>query len=186
MLCVVRRRGGLFAWSVGVVMLVGLLSVVLVAVQAAGTVGGVPGSSKAVFHVSSNKYIVNGDIREMDAAPFVFEGRAFVPVRYLGYACGVVKEDIIWDGAQRKATLKSGSKTVEFTVGSREMVMRHKVVVSPLVVEMDVVPMLKKGRIYVPARWGAEGLGYRADWDPASRTVTIVPDVIRIPPGGDF
>ena len=182
MLCNVRRQGRFFIGIVAIIVLGSFFLIVLTC----GISHSVSSTNKAVFRISSNKYIVNGNEQEMDAAPFIFAGRAFVPVRYLGYACGVTQEDIVWDGAQRKVTLRSGSKSVEFIVGSKKMVMRHKMVVSPLVVDMDVAPILKEGRVYVPARWGAEGLGHRVSWDSISKTVTIRPDVIRIPPGGDF
>jgi hypothetical protein len=34
---------------------------------------------------------------------------------------------------------------------------------------MDVAPVIKEGRTYLPARYVAEALGYRVDWDGASK-----------------
>lgn len=53
---------------------------------------------KAVFVVGQESYTVDGQPKEMDAAPFIENGRTFVPVRYLAYALGVAEENIVWVG----------------------------------------------------------------------------------------
>jgi hypothetical protein len=38
---------------------------------------------------------------------------------------------------------------------------------------MDVAPMIRDGRTYLPARYVAEAFGCTVTWDPVGRTVTI-------------
>ena len=43
------------------------------------------------------------------------------------------------------------------------------------VVIMDTVPVIKNGRTFLPARYVAEALGYKVDWDGNSQKVIISP-----------
>jgi len=55
-----------------------------------------------VFKVGAKEYVVNDTERhQMDVAPFISNGRTFVPVRFLGYALGVPNEQIEWDGVTK-------------------------------------------------------------------------------------
>ncbi|TDA69852.1 MAG: copper amine oxidase N-terminal domain-containing protein [Clostridia bacterium] len=47
--------------------------------------------------VGEGSYTVDGQAREMDAVPFVEDGRIFIPVRYLSYALSVAEENVLWD-----------------------------------------------------------------------------------------
>jgi hypothetical protein len=38
---------------------------------------------------------------------------------------------------------------------------------------MDVAPLIRNGRTYLPARYVAEAFGYTLAWDAAGRMVTI-------------
>jgi hypothetical protein len=41
---------------------------------------------------------------------------------------------------------------------------------------MDVAPVIKDGRTYLPARWVANALGYQVDWNAANQIVIIWPN----------
>jgi len=123
---------------------------------------------RAAFFVGSNWYVVDGQAHEMDVAPFIQGGRAFVPVRFLAYALGVTPEEIRWSDLTRTVTLSEGGVTVSVSVGS------YVLCVDDRRVEMDVAPVIvPPGRVCVPARFVAEALGYRVGWDPSMQAVLI-------------
>ncbi|MGB9804758.1 copper amine oxidase N-terminal domain-containing protein [Desulfofundulus sp.] len=48
---------------------------------------------------------VDGQLRKLDAAPFVKEGRVFLPVRYLACALGVPEKGVSWAGKTQTVAL---------------------------------------------------------------------------------
>ncbi|WP_165859365.1 N-acetylmuramoyl-L-alanine amidase [Desulfofundulus salinus] len=140
-----------------------------------------PGSSLAggvqevVFKVGEKNYFVNEKSFTMDAAPFIAQGRTYVPLRYLALALNVAEKDIQWDKNTRTVLLTKDSVTVKLTVGSKT------ITVNGQAKAMDVAPVIKDGRSYLPARYVAEALGYRVEWNQQNRTVRMEP---AAPPGG--
>jgi hypothetical protein len=121
-----------------------------------------------VFVVGLDQYFVDGKTPgvKMDAKPFIENGRTFVPVRYLSNALGVTDEHIGWKSP--KVTLdEPGFPVVELAVGSKTIKSNGKAAT------MDVSPLVKQGRTYLPARWVAEALGYQVDWDPKLPNVVL-------------
>ncbi|NHM28055.1 copper amine oxidase N-terminal domain-containing protein [Desulfofundulus sp. TPOSR] len=125
-----------------------------------------------VFVVGTREYFVNGQIPgvKMDVAPFVLAGRTFVPVRFLSNALGVEDENIGWNEKARLVTLKQpGYPVVELVISSKQLKSNGKVT------NMDVSPLVRSGRTFLPARWVAEALGYQVDWDPKLNLVICWP-----------
>jgi len=120
------------------------------------------------FAIGLKSYVVDGKVYDMDAAPFVQDGRTFVPVRFLGYALGLTPKDVIWDDATQTATL-NGIAKLQMTIG------RAEVVTDGRVKAIDVAPLLKSDRTMLPARYVAEGLGYEVEWDAANEIVFCWP-----------
>jgi hypothetical protein len=48
-------------------------------------------------------------------------------------------------------------------------------------IPMDVAPQLREGRVYLPARFIAEALGYGVEWDAGDQSVAIGPDSRETP-----
>lgn len=125
-------------------------------------------ASEAQFMVGNNKYAVDDVVNEMDAAPFMEEGRVFVPVRYIAMVCGVSGKNINYDGAtQCVALVTDEGQEVKLTVGEKE------ILVAGVAVPMDVAPKNINGRIYLPVRYIAEALQRTVDWDPNYAIATI-------------
>lgn len=122
---------------------------------------------QAVFTLGIQQYSVNQSTFSMDAAPFIEDGRTFVPIRYLAYACGVAEQDILWSDVFQTVTLKKSTTTLQLQVGIDQAIKNKQVV------ELDVAPLYRNGRTYLPARWIAESLGYQVLWNEKSKTVTI-------------
>ncbi|WP_099084042.1 stalk domain-containing protein [Desulforamulus profundi] len=93
--------------------------------------------------------------------------RTYVPIRYLAYACGVTDQDIKWDNALEIVTLKLGDTILQMQVGIDQAIK------GDLVVDLDVAPIMKNGRTYLPARWIAEAFGYEVKWDEQSKAILI-------------
>ena len=56
------------------------------------------GDNEIVLKIDSAKAIVNGEEKELTAAPEIVEGRTIVPVRFIAQALGM---DVEWDDASR-------------------------------------------------------------------------------------
>jgi len=125
------------------------------------------------FWVGKRQYAMRRSGREeqheMDAAPFIKGGRAFVPVRYLALALGVAESGIQFSPSARTVTLRKPEVTVTLAVGGTVMYVNE----NPRT--MDVAPVVRNGRTYLPARYVAEALGYRADWNPSRKEVVVTP-----------
>jgi hypothetical protein len=126
-----------------------------------------PGEQKAtvVFKVGDTKFTVNGAEQTMDVAPYVKNGRTYVPVRYSAQAVGVAAENILFSGG--KVTLIKGDKVVQFTIGSNVML------INGVAVTMDVKAEVTNGRTMLPFRYVAQALGAQVNWDPTEQTVTM-------------
>ncbi|MCL0068078.1 copper amine oxidase N-terminal domain-containing protein, partial [Peptococcaceae bacterium] len=133
-----------------------------------------------VFKIGAKEYVVNDTERHpMDVAPFIHDGRTFVPVRFLGNALGVPDEQIEWDGTTSTATLTRGQYTIALTIGNKTA-LRNGVEYP-----MDVSPRITPpGRTQLPARFVAEGLGYNVTWCSERQIVIVytgdtVPEVTK-------
>lgn len=123
-----------------------------------------------VFVAGRSEYFVNGETpgHKMDVAPYIENGRTFVPVRYLGYALGVTEDNVKWDGNQQRASLTLPLNTVEMMIGKAQIIKNGQAK------DIDVAPQLKPpGRTFLPARYVAEGLGFNVHWDPSSPDLVV-------------
>ncbi|MHB8984798.1 MAG: beta-propeller domain-containing protein [Eubacteriales bacterium] len=121
----------------------------------------------AVFVVDRSNYLADGRSQSMDAAPFIENDRVFVPARFLSNALGISDEDISWDGAGQSVAIDPKGVKLGLTVGSSSLSVDNEVRA------MDVAPLLRGGRVYLPARWVAEAMGYTVGWDEGSRSVLV-------------
>lgn len=129
-------------------------------------------TKSVVFALGVKEYFVNNQTPgiKMDVAPFVENGRTYVPVRYLSNALGVTDENIGWDERDRLVTLaEPGFPKVELTIGSKTIKSDGQVR------QMDVAPVIRDARTFLPARFVAEALGYQVDWDAANQVVICWP-----------
>ena len=123
--------------------------------------------NKAVFQLGSNKYLLNDKEQIMDTIPFLSNGRALMPVRYLAQACGIEDSNISWDPVTQKVTLNLDGKYLQLRVGSKQLLENGQTA------DMDTAPLIISDRVFLPARWIAEAYNYRVDWNQTSKTVII-------------
>jgi hypothetical protein len=127
------------------------------------------GAGVTVFKIGQASFNLNGTTVNMDVAPYIEDGRTFLPLRYVANALGVQDSNIMYDPASREVTVIKGSTTVQLTIGSTAML------VNDAVITMDVAPEIKSGRTCLPAAWVGKALGANIAWDATNQTVTISP-----------
>lgn len=135
---------------------------------------------QAAFVVNSRSCLINGTVVQMDAAPYIEQGRVMIPLRDLARALGVADKNITWDDAGQSVELQLSNKQIKLTVNSRILVVNEQSC------RMDVAPVLRDGRVFLPARWVAEALGYATGWAEKKGAVLIglpgyLPDPATIP-----
>lgn len=108
------------------------------------------------------------EIIAMDVAPFLEGGRAYVPVRYLARALGVPAQGILWSPPNQTVTLTSAGISVTLTAGKNVMFVNG----TPQP-EMDVAPLVRDGRLFLPARYVARAFGYEVTWDEGRQAVFV-------------
>lgn len=128
-----------------------------------------PGETKgvAVFKINDPKYVLNGQEVKMDVAPYIKDGRTFLPVRFAANAVGVSDASIIWDGVARKVTVIKGDRVVQMTIGSNVLLLNGATIT------MDAAPEIVAGRTMLPIRFLAQALGADIQWNPETQEVTI-------------
>ena len=146
-------------------VLVALLATMAVPVMAATN------NNNVEFVIGLNKYFVNDQLPgvDMDVAPFIQDSRTFVPVRYLANALGVTDDNIKWDSVARQVYLKLGTATVTLVIGQAQIVTNGQTKA------IDVAPVIKDDRTFLPARYVAEALGFTVDWDANNKIVVCYP-----------
>ncbi|TCP65256.1 copper amine oxidase-like protein [Heliophilum fasciatum] len=121
----------------------------------------------ATFKIGDTKYNVNGVEKSMDVAPYIKDGRTFLPVRFVAEALGVTSDNIIFDGATGTVTLIKGSTVAQFTIGSKELK------INGATIQMDVAAEISSDRTMLPLRYIAQALGASVAFDEATQTVTV-------------
>lgn len=74
-----------------------------------------------------------------------------------------------WSPSARTVNLMKGGIIISLAPGGNIMYVND----TPL--RMDAVPVLREGRVYLPARYIAEALGYQVEWDGERQAVIIRP-----------
>lgn len=112
------------------------------------------------------KVLVDESPLKMDTQPLVFDGTAFVPVRFVVEALGGSVE---WDEKERKVTAVRGDDKVTLDIGSSEAEINGA---RKKLEEEDL--FILNGRTYVPAEFVSEALGVETGWDEDARTVSVI------------
>lgn len=103
--------------------------------------------------IGSTDMIVNNELVNGDAAPYVADGRTMVPIRALTETFGA---EVNYDNDARTVTIVDGDTTIVMTIGETTYTVNGEEQT------MDVAPVIGSGdRTYVPVRFVAEALGYK-------------------------
>ena len=118
------------------------------------------------FFPGKTFYELKGIKKVMDAAPYIKEGRIFIPLRYLALTLGVPAQDIQWDGSS--VTLKKGNRIVKVSIG--EKILWNNGIAFNMDVEAEITT---NGRVMIPGRLIAEAFGAQVDYDQNTETISI-------------
>jgi len=122
----------------------------------------------AVFTVGLAEFEISGVKNTMDVAPYIKDGRVFLPLRYFSRAVGVPDDNIIWNQDDQSVEIKKDGTVVKLVIGSDVMT------VGSAQVRMDTKPeIIAPGRTMLPLRWAAEALGSDVSWDEKTRQVKV-------------
>ncbi len=130
-----------------------------------------PGSYKhfIMLKLEDPNMSVDGVSQEVDpgrgTAPVVIAGRTMVPIRAVVEAIGGTVE---WDGATKKITLTARGNTVEMWLGKTDIKINGESK------KMDIAPVSKNDRTFVPVRFAAENLNCKVDWINSTKEAVIV------------
>ncbi len=121
-------------------------------------------SPTLVFAIGSKSaWSTAGDL-QLDASPYIEDGRSYIPVRALGEAMGA---EVLWDADNRTAVLQKDGLEIEIPIGQSQGLLNGE----PF--ELLGSAQLRDSRTYVPARAVAEALGGRVWWDDVHHEVVI-------------
>ncbi|MBE7046863.1 MAG: copper amine oxidase N-terminal domain-containing protein [Ruminococcaceae bacterium] len=113
------------------------------------------------------KITIDGEAKTFDVMPQIIDGRTLVPMRAIFESLGA---EVGWDDATKTATGKTATTTVSLTIDKKAAKVNNKVIA------LDVAAQIIEGRTMVPARFVAESLGCKVDWDGNTKTVIISKD----------
>lgn len=113
----------------------------------------------------------NGKVVKTDVDPFISEDRTFVPIRFVAETLG---KKVEWDNEKRIVTITDDAKTIKLTIGEKKALVGDKEVL------IDVAPLIKKDRTFVPIRFVAENFDAKIDWDNANYKVIIEDKAVNL------
>ena len=116
--------------------------------------------------VGSKTTLVNDKTLLLDVAPFIDSTayRTMIPIRFISENMGA---DVLWNQELKQVTIKGYNQVVVLTVGSKIVYVNGQRRI------LDVSPVVKDGRTFVPIRFVSETLGAEVSWESIARKVII-------------
>lgn len=126
-------------------------------------------SNKVTIELFVGKKIakINGIQKEIDASPFIQNGRTLVPIRFIAEAFGA---DVQWDSSTKTVRIYLSSKNIKIILQINNKISY----VNDQKIILDVPPIIKDGRTFVPIRFIAESFGAEVKWDGNEKKITII------------
>lgn len=114
--------------------------------------------------INDVNYSLNGEVKKMDAKPFIKNDRTLVPLRFIVEAIG---GEVNWDNDNRLVTVNSKGKTIELPIDSKTIKIDGKDV------NIDQAAIIKRDRTFVPIRFIAENLDMVVNYINDTREIEI-------------
>lgn len=109
--------------------------------------------------------IVNGELLELDTAPFFENGRTLVPLRGVFEA---LNSNVNWDGFTKTITAVKGDSTIRMQIG------HSSAIKNDTEIKLDAPAQIVNNRTYVPLRFAVESLGASVTWDKDNNRILIL------------
>ncbi len=129
-------------------------------------------SNTITMQIGSSTAFVRGKETAMSVPPFTINGRAMIPLRFIGEA---LQADVTWSEAEQKVTLELQGKKAQLWVNRTEAILDGKTTA------LDFPPMVLNGATLVPLRFVGEFFGYRVEYDGATEKIAIVDPTTPVP-----
>gem|GEM_PF-4180896 len=126
------------------------------------------GTSVALFKVGQASYELNNQQHPMDVAPYIKNGRTYLPIRYVARVLGITDQNMVWTAADRKVTILKDQHLIQMQLGSKLLWLDGKAT------EMDAAPEISGDRLMLPVRYVVQALGGSVLWDESSRTTAVI------------
>lgn len=122
----------------------------------------------STFTIGQQYYCSNGQTIYMDVAPFIYNDRVYVPIRYLANSIGISDNGVL-SNVQNDNTvcIMANGKTLVFTIDSYIYSANGQSRI------MDATPLLVNNRVFLPAKYVAEEYGKKIEWLPIPQIVQI-------------
>lgn len=105
-----------------------------------------------MLQIDNTTALVNLKSHTLETAPFIYDGRTLVPLRFISEALGA---QVKWNGEQRSITLTVGQDTIVLVIGQSAARVNGKTVM------MDVPAMIYNNTTMVPVRFVSEQLNQK-------------------------
>ena len=126
---------------------------------------------KTVFTIDSATYVVGGETKTLDAAPYISNNRTMLPIGTVAQLAGAT---LNYSPATRTAVFTKDNLVVSMNLDTNILLVNG----SP--VPMDAKPEIVNSRAFVPVVYVAQAFGIQNGtdivYDAASRTVTLFPN----------
>ncbi|WP_103108861.1 stalk domain-containing protein [Brevibacillus reuszeri] len=108
--------------------------------------------------------LLDGKVLVMEEKPFVQGGRALVPIRAISSA---LKAEVTWDPKTSSALITRGDDSITLYLNKKEATVNGKTVA------LEIAPVLKNGRLFLPLRFVSEQLKAEVNWQEEGKIVLI-------------
>jgi len=128
-----------------------------------------PPETGVTMFVGETTYRVNGEESEMDFAPFIEEGRTFVPIWFVARGFGLEADWGPKEGLTEWVKLFAEDTEITITIDEKEITVIEIVGIEgdeKRTIESDVPAQIVNGRTVLPLRAVGEILGAEFDWGP--------------------
>ncbi len=116
------------------------------------------------LQIGSPSAYINGQRVSLDAPPFIESGRTLVPLRFIGEAFGA---KVDWIAERSLAVISLDKLIIEVSIGN------DRAYINGIIHQLDVAPMIKQGRTFVPIRFIGEAFGSSLVWEAESKRIII-------------
>lgn len=130
------------------------------------------GAQNVVMLIGETRYAADCKLGSLDVAPFIENGRTFVPVRFIAEAFGAEADWEPKHAVVEVVTLTREDVTITIGIGSKSIEVDRDGVVTT--VESDVAAFIRDGRTVLPFRVIAEAFGAKVDYGPKDAAVKWV------------
>lgn len=121
------------------------------------------------FENGAIKILVNATPVESASVPLIIDDRTVVPIRAIAERLGY---KVAWEAEKQLVTLteKTGAVVLEFYINKNIAYRNGEEIV------LDVAPVIRGSRTYLPVRAVAESMYARVNWIEESKTIVIISD----------